>query len=67
MRQVHRAIVIVAFILAEAMGATLSMAQDKPKGITVFVAKEIITMDPGWPTASAVAVQDGKILSVGSL
>ena len=35
--------------------------------ITVFVAKKIITMDPGWPIATAVAVRDGKILSVGSL
>jgi hypothetical protein len=26
-----------------------------------------ITMDPGWPEATAVAVRDGKILSVGSL
>jgi predicted amidohydrolase YtcJ len=33
--------------------------------VTVFVAKKIITMDPGWPEATAVAVQDGKILSVG--
>ena len=35
--------------------------------ITVFIAKKIYTMDPGWPTATAVAVRDGKILSVGSL
>jgi predicted amidohydrolase YtcJ len=37
------------------------------KPITVFVAKKIITMDPGWTTGTAVAVRDGKILSVGSL
>ncbi len=35
--------------------------------ITVFVAKKIITMSAGWPTATAVAVRDGKILSVGTL
>ena len=35
--------------------------------ITVFVAKKIITMDPGWPMATAVAVRDGRVLSVGSL
>ncbi len=39
----------------------------QPSPITVFIAKKIITMDPAWPTATAVAVQDGKILSVGSL
>lgn len=67
MRQVHRAIAMMVFVLAGAVGAPLSMAQDQPQGITVFVAKKIITMDPGWPTATAVAVRDGKILSVGSL
>jgi predicted amidohydrolase YtcJ len=36
-----------------------------PTGTTVFVAREVITMDPGWPTATCIAVQDGRILSVG--
>lgn len=35
--------------------------------ITVYIAKKIITMDNAWPNATAVAVRDGKILSVGSL
>ncbi len=43
----------------------------KPKDvtdkITVYVARKIVTMDPGWPTATAVAVKDGRILSVGTL
>ncbi len=34
---------------------------------TIYVAKEIITMDDDNPTAEAVAVADGKILGVGSL
>lgn len=42
-------------------------AMQTPKSITVFVAKKIVTMDPSMPTATAVAVSDGKILSVGSL
>lgn len=33
--------------------------------ITVYTAKKIITMDPGWPEGMAVAVRDGRILSVG--
>ena len=33
--------------------------------ITVFQAKKIITMDINQPTATHVAVQDGKILAVG--
>jgi predicted amidohydrolase YtcJ len=39
-------------------------AAEKPQ-ITVFLAKKFVTMDPGWPEATAVAVMDGKILSVG--
>ena len=31
------------------------------------MAKKVITMDPGWPNATAIAVKDGKILSVGSM
>lgn len=37
------------------------------KNITVFLAKKIITMDTAWPDATAVAVKDGKVLSIGSL
>lgn len=39
----------------------------KISSITVFVAKKIVTMDPAIPNATAVAVADGRILSVGSL
>ncbi|MBH1973507.1 MAG: amidohydrolase [Rhodobacteraceae bacterium] len=42
-----------------------SMASAPSQRITVFVAKRFVTMDPGWPEATAVAVMDGKILSVG--
>jgi len=34
--------------------------------VTVFTARKIVTMDPGWPEGTAVAVKDGKILSVGT-
>jgi predicted amidohydrolase YtcJ len=44
--------------------AAQSVRLDKPK-ITVFLARKIVTMDPGWPEGTAVAVMDGKILSVG--
>lgn len=46
----------------------ISFALDNDnKPIIVFVAKKIITMDPSWPDATAIAVKEGKILSVGSL
>ena len=35
--------------------------------ITVYPASQIHTMDPGRPKASAVAVSDGRIVSVGSM
>ncbi len=38
---------------------------EKSDEITVFVAKRFVTMDPGWPEATVVAVKDGRILSVG--
>ena len=41
--------------------------QQTTEKMTIFVARKIVTMDPGWPTATAVAVKDGRILSVGTL
>jgi hypothetical protein len=49
------------------IAASPTLAQNPPGPITVFVAKKIVTMDPTLPTATAVAVRDGQILSVGSL
>lgn len=57
-----------------AVGALLALAlvspvtaQDQSGEIVVFIAKKIVTMDPARPTATAVAVRGGEILSVGSL
>lgn len=47
--------------------ATTPEASTPSDRVTVFVAKKFVTMDPGWPEAGAVAVQNGRILSVGSL
>ena len=35
--------------------------------ITVFTAKQIRTMNPSAPLATAVAIRDGQILEVGTL
>ncbi len=35
--------------------------------LTVFTAKKIITMNPSWPTGTAIAVREGRIVEVGSL
>ncbi|MEH6584680.1 MAG: amidohydrolase [Halioglobus sp.] len=35
--------------------------------VTVYVARKVITMEPGLPDATAVAVADGRIVGVGSV
>lgn len=50
--------------LPPSLSAKPQEATDK---VTVYVARKIVTMDPGWPVATAVAVKDGRILSVGTL
>jgi hypothetical protein len=57
---------IVCSLLALVV-ATPATAQDQSGAITVYVAKKVVTMDPTRPVATAVAVRDGRILSVGSL
>ncbi len=42
-----------------------ALSQEGP--VTVFTAKKIITMDASVPEATAVAVADGRIVSVGSM
>lgn len=54
-------------VLPKLPRASLPSGQGNKDRITVFTAKKIVTMDPGWPYASAVAVRDGRILSVGTL
>ena len=34
--------------------------------VTIYVARDVVTMDPARPRAGAVAVSDGRILGVGS-
>lgn len=53
--------------LASAVQLLDPPSSPKVSEITVFVAKKIVTMDPAIPNATAVAVADGRILSVGSL
>jgi hypothetical protein len=60
----NRAIVCALLAL---IVASPTLAEEHPGPIIVFVAKKIVTMDPTQPVATAVAVRDGQILSVGSL
>lgn len=51
-------------IIATMFAPYLAAAQE---GITVYTASKIITMEERQPEATAVAVADGRIVSVGSL
>ena len=51
---------------AEIIASTANQSSQDPQ-LTVFTAKKIITMDTSAPNATAVAVANGKIVSVGSL
>jgi len=53
-------------LLAPLPPSLMDEPEAKTDGITVFTAKRIVTMDPGWPEGTAVAVKDGRILSVGT-
>ena len=50
-------------LCAAICGAQVLRGSDAP--VTVFTAKKIITMNPGWPDGTAVAVQGDHIVSVG--
>lgn len=47
--------------------AVASSAAAPASPITIYVAREIVTMNPSNPTATHVAVRDGRILGAGSL
>lgn len=59
---------LLALAQTSADGSAKSATASTDEGlVTVYTARKIVTMDPGWPEATAVAVKDGKILSVGTL
>jgi predicted amidohydrolase YtcJ len=57
---------IITGLMSTLLSLPVFADETKDHTITVFTARKIITMDPGWPEATVVAVRDGKILSVGS-
>lgn len=44
----------------------ISAATTMPSSTTIYVAREILTMDPAKPRAEALAVRDGRFVSVGT-
>src|SRR5688500_4823843 len=48
-------------------GGVVLDSETSPGPITIFVASQIVTMNPSNPEATHVAVRDGRILGAGSL
>ena len=63
----RRLYTVTLALLASTLVSAAPTTPVAPGPITVFVARKVITMDPTRPAATAVAVRDGQILSVGSL
>ena len=57
--------VLPALALAPLLAVTTAAANSAE--LVVYTAKKIITMEPALPQATAVAVADGRIVSVGTL
>lgn len=54
--------------LAVCLGVLLSLtAAPRLRAEVIFTAEKIITMDPGLPEATAVAVHSGRVVAVGNL
>lgn len=56
---------LLALALAPLLAVTTAAANSAE--LVVYTAKKIITMEPALPQATAVAVADGRIVSVGTL
>jgi predicted amidohydrolase YtcJ len=67
MKSIHRNYRALLCNFLACLLSMLVMLQAKASPITIFIAKKIYTMNPSWPEATAVAVKDGRILSVGTL
>ncbi len=60
------AILAAGVIAAGLLLLVLDPAGDEGSQLRVFSARKILTMEPDRPTATAVAVEDGRIVAVGS-
>ncbi len=59
--------VIFLAILGAASNVVLAASAQSDEMIVVYIARKIVTMEPSMPTATAVAVRNGRIVSVGRM
>ena len=64
-RRAGLAVVFSLCLGALACASGVGTAKESESGSHIFVARKIVTMDPARPTASAVAVREGRIAAVG--
>ncbi len=62
-----RGLFLVALAVVAACGRMEKSSRARPGDGAVIYSSTIITMDPARPSATAVAVKDGKILAVGDI
>tara|TARA_B100000780_G_scaffold50592_1_gene31367 strand:- start:1672 stop:3414 length:1743 start_codon:yes stop_codon:yes gene_type:complete len=67
MRAIFQFTFFQLFLISTAVWSVHSNASQAVANVVVYTAKKIITMEPSLPSASAVAVADGRIVAVGSL
>jgi len=61
-------LLFTAFLALTAIGAGATAPETTDaEELVVYVARKIVTMEPGQPEATAVAVRAGRIIDVGSL
>jgi hypothetical protein len=60
-------LVFALLIAAGADAREAAASGEKPAPLTIYLARRIVTMEPGMPEATAVAVADGRIVDVGTL
>lgn len=53
-------------LLTAVLACVISAPSVQAADVTVYECKKIVTMDPGFPEATHVAVRDGRVLSVGT-
>ena len=66
-RTLISALIVFGLTLAGCQADNPTAGQDKQASIVVYTAKEIVTMAPQAPNAEAVAIENDRIVAVGSL
>tara|TARA_R110000772_G_scaffold268645_1_gene397006 strand:+ start:16025 stop:17749 length:1725 start_codon:yes stop_codon:yes gene_type:complete len=59
--------ITIGMVVAVLLGLAGQVSARQQSAVQIYLAREILTMDPQQPRAEAVAVADGRIMGVGTL